>query len=103
MVAASVHRTGGGTTLTAAEPGEPTLYAFGSDDRILAFTENQQINVVASNAASGGGDEGTAPAPSELEFQGKRYLSSTFPEGQDVLAHAREHGASACEVDVSEG
>ncbi len=76
--------------LLAAEPGEPTVYALGEDERILAFTENQQINVVPQNPVDGDTGEQNAALPSEIEYQGKRYPSSPYPEGQDVLAHALE-------------
>lgn len=74
--------------LAAADPGEPQLYAIGEDDRILAFTENQQINVVAGTPPEPAGEAPAGPTPSEIEFQGKRFPSSTYPDGQDVLAHA---------------
>jgi hypothetical protein len=83
--------------LAAADPGEPVLYAFSDDDRILAFTENQQINVVSAPTNDGSGDDAAAPT-STIEFQGQRYASSTFPEGQDILAHALVWNGSGWQV-----
>ncbi len=84
--------------LVAADPGEPQLYAIGEDDRILAFTENQQINVVAGQAAEGAESAAATPPPSEIEYLGKRYPSSTFPDGQDVLVHALDLSSGSWQV-----
>ncbi len=43
----------------------------------------------------------SAPASAESRFSHR--LDTLHEFAQDVLAHAKKHGASACEVDVSEG
>ncbi len=84
--------------VVSAEPGEPTVYAIGEDDRILAFTENQQINVVPRNLVDGATGEQNSAVASAIEYQGERYPSSSYPEGQDILAHALDLSSGAWQV-----
>lgn len=64
--------------------GDAQTYRFAGDAEIVAFTENQQINLVPSST-----DQGRQNGAQEvLEFHGEHFAPLAEGPGQNALAHA---------------